>query len=418
MAYSKISLYKQNSNKERFVVVYYRHGDATVRHRTTITVKEKDFDKKTEKIKSTDPNADSKNEVIIYQHKLVEHVIEEFLRENGIKPSSDYVNKQLESGVKLKQSKLEADLLECYDDFLQDKKVQFSSPERSTISLKDYTSTNNALKDYQQLVGSITPLDINDRLWLDKFNTFLSKPRPQVKGYRFLTKQQNDKTRDKRFGVLKNFGTWLLENGYLKSINEILSYKIKVVDKDYYTPTLEEIGLIQDSEFKSPSHEKAIDMFIVACHTGVRYGDIGGIKKSRIKYKGGLPILILNNQKTKEKIEVPLTDKVMSILEKYEYNLNLMTDQSVNKYLHEALATIGKFREEYEYGTDGDSKPIYDLITFHTGRRAFITNLVNHSVSLNAIMKMTGHKKIATLQKYINPDYELMMDNVKIFNNL
>jgi hypothetical protein len=33
-------------------------------------------------------------------------------------------------------------------------------------------------------------------------------------------------------------------------------------------------------------------------------------------------------------------------------------------------------------------------------------------------MKMTGHKKISTLQEYINPDYELITENIKVFNDL
>lgn len=418
MPYSKIKLYKKNKLNEQFVVIYYRHGNSSVRHRTTVTVKEKDFDKKASKVRSSDNNAEYKNEIITSKHELVEYLIEDFIKENGVKPSSDYINKRLESGIKLKKTKIEANLIECYDDFLQYKKIQFSSPERSILSLKDYISTYNALKDYEKVIGTINPSDIIDSSWIARFNIFLSKPRPKIKGYRFLTKIQNDKTRAKRFGVIKNFGTWLQDNGYLNKIDSLLKYKVKVVDKDYFTPSIDEISLIQASNFKSKAHQKAIDMFIVACHTGVRYSDIIRINKSRIKNKNGLLILVLNNEKTDEKIEVPLTNKVVEILNKYKYNLNLMTNQSLNKHLHEALSTIEIFREEYEYGLMGDTKPIFELITFHTGRRAFITNLVNNNVNINAIMKMTGHKKISTLQKYINPDYELMMENVKIFNDI
>ena len=72
----------------------------------------------------------------------------------------------------------------------------------------------------------------------------------------------------------------------------------------------------------------------------------------------------------------------------------------------------------HPFGNDGDSKPIYEQITFHTARRTFITNLVNANISLNAIMKMTGHKKITTLQEYINSDYQLIKENIKIFNEI
>jgi integrase len=418
MAYSKITLYKTNRNKEKFVVVYYKHDALALRHRTSITVKEKDFDKKALRVKPSDVEYKTKNEIISNHAGNVEAIIESFIREHGIKPSSEYVKKQVASGLVLKQAKLEADLIDCYDDFLMHKRIQFNSPERSIRSLSDYRSTFNALKDYEAVVGSITPFDLINQLWLDKFNSFLACPRPKISGHKFLTTKQNDKTRSKRFGVLKNFGDWLVQNKYLKDIKVLLDYKVKVVEKDYYTLDLSEVKLVQEHSFKNTSHQKAIDMFIVACHTGIRFGDVSRVKKSRVKTKNGFPILILNNEKTDEKIEVPLTAKCISVLEKYDYKIGLMTDQSVNKYLHEALRTLDVFQEEYEYGTDGDTKPKSELITFHTGRRVFITNLVNNNVSLNAIMKMTGHKKISTLQKYINPDYELMMENVKVFNNL
>ena len=418
MAYSKVQLYKENKDKEKFVVIYYKHQTSAVRYRTSVVVKEKDFDKRAKVVKPSDTDFKSKNDIISKSAENVELIITSFIKQHGIKPTSDYVKKQLSSGVVIKQAKIEADLLECYADFLVAKTVEFSSPERSVRSLKDYVSTENALKDYEMVNGSMRPFDLTNRIWLNKFNTFLSKDRPDKSGYKFLTRRQNDKTRSKRFSVLKNFGAWLVNHHYLKDVEELLKYKVTVVNKDYYTLSLEELKLLQDHQFKNITHQKAVDMFVFACHTGVRFGDVKYINKSKVKKEGVVPILKLVTEKTNEKIEVPLTDKALSILKKYGFRLNLMTDQSVNKYLHEALGTIDVFKEEDEYGVDGDTKEKYKLITFHTGRRVFITSLVNNNVSLNAIMKMTGHKKISTLQKYINPKYELMMENVKVFNEL
>jgi integrase len=419
MAFSNVTLYRQNSEKEKFIVIYYRHNGNPVRYRTGVVVKPKDFDKKSSTVKSSDCESSSKNEIVKKAHKLLEQIIEDFINVNGIKPNSSIVSQQLDSGIQLKRSKVEANLLECFSDFLLYKSIEFNSPEKSIQSLKDYKSTYNALKDYSKVLNNtIYPTDLTTKIWLDKFNTFLASPRPQVKGYEFLTKKQNDKTRNKRFGVLKNFCTWLKENAFLHDIEAILKYKVTIEEKDYYTPLLSEIKLIQENDFKIVPQQKAIDMWIFACHTGLRYGDIGFVKKSKIKDKNGVQILKLNNQKTKVNIEVPLTKKCIEILEKYDFNIGLMTDQNANKYLHEALATIDVFKEEYEYGVDGDTKPKFDLITFHTARRVFITHLINNNVSVNAIMKMTGHRKISTLQKYINPDYELISENVKIFNEL
>jgi integrase len=418
MPYSTLNLYKENANKEKFVIVYYRHGGNPIRHRTGVTVNSKNWDKKVGKVKPADESFETKNQIIKNSHDLVEQIVNQFILQNGIKPTCDFVKKEIQSGRKLLKEKIEANIIECFNDFLAQKRIEFASPERSAASLKDYVSTRNALIDYSQVVGTISPNSLNNVVWLNQFNRFLASPRKHIKGYKYMTGVQNDKTRDKRFSVLRTFSTWLIENNYLSSAKNLLSYDIKVQRKKYYALSLTEIKTLQIYKFENVTYQKAIDLFIVACHTGVRIGDVSRINRARIHKHNETEILIMNNQKTKEQIEVPLTEKANEIIKKYDYNLRLMTDQKVNFYLHEALQNFECFKEDYEYGVDGDTKPKYKLITFHTGRRTFITNLVNNNINLNAIMKMTGHRKISTLQQYINPDYELIIDNVKIFNDL
>lgn len=418
MAYSSVKLYKKNKENKSFVIIYYRHDGAAIRQRTGVAVLQKNFDNKASKIKPSEPSYESYNEIVSNAHKLMEEIIVEFIKENGVKPTSEFVKTQLKTDRKIKKETLEANLLGCYQDFLNYKKIQFTSPEKSITSLRDYKSTQNALIDYSQIIGSCQPLDLKNKLWLEKFNNFLASPRPKIKGYKFKTSTQNDKTRSKRFGVLKNFGEWLIEEKFLNDIDALKKFKVKVQTKSYFTLNLENLKSIQEHKFESQPQQKAIDMFLVACHTGVRFGDIIRISKARIKKHNDTTILTLNNQKTKERIDVPLSKKVLEILEKYDYNLKLMSSQKTNHYIHNALKNIDVFLEDYEYGIEGDTLPKYKLVTFHTGRRTFITNLVNNNVNLNAIMKMTGHKKISTLQQYINPDYDLIMDNIKIFNDL
>lgn len=418
MPYSKVTLYKKNKEGNSFITVYYQHGGTTVRHRTGESVKHKDFVEKTGKVKSSDPEHKRKNEQIAKAHSKVEYVIEKYVREHEVKPSGKYVREALKHEIRVKKKSLETDVLECYDEFLSEKSRMFNTPEFSKDSLKDYVSNLNALKDFQVVKGSIFTVDLNNRQWLDEYNTFLSKDRPNIKGYTFKTSAQNDKTRAKRFGVLKNFGRWLVKKGYLKNMEVLDAYKVRVVTKTHYALSPNELRAIQYASFKTKTQSNAIDMFIICCHTGVRFSDLIRIRKSNIKKYGDLFVLGMTTKKTKERVEIGLTEKALTILEKHDYNMNLMTSQKANYYIHQALKSLEQFHEQTEYGTEGDSKPLYELITLHTGRRTFITNLVNDSVSLNAIMKMTGHKKLSTLQQYINPDYSLMKENIRIFDEI
>ena len=418
MAHARITPYKLNSKNERHLIVYYQHQGTPVRHRTGVTVKDNLFNRKTQLVRSTDPEHSRKNKILKAQLSAIEETIDEFFSENNLLPSSAYVTEKIKSGLTQKREKLEADTVEIYHEFHSEKREEFLSSDKSKASLKDYGSTLSALRDFTKVNGKIRPRNLNDKLWLTRYNNFLASERPTVAGYKFITSPQNDKTRNKRFGTLKTFGNWLVERKYLKSTDVLKQFTVEVVKKPFLTLSLEEISHIQNRTFRSVPEQKAIDMFIVACHTGVRYSDVIRIRKSLVKGGGKEKFLEMSNHKTKEEIVVPLTRKVISILRKYDYNLHQMSDQKVNHYLHKALSSIPEFQEEQVSDVEGNTQPKYKLTTFHTGRRTFITNLVNKSVSVNAIMKMTGHKKIETLQKYINPNYQQIMDNVAIFENL
>jgi integrase len=417
MAYSSIKLYRKISNNVKSVVVYYKQK-TTLRHLTTVAVKEKDFDKKAGRVKPTDKEYEQKNEIIQRAHEQIESTIVSYVKEHAVKPDCDYVKKQIKLNTDAVKIKSGSELTDYYQKFLQEKTIFFANPDRSKQSLKDYQSTFNALLDYQRVVKSIPLNALVDNIWLEQFNQFLSKERPAVAGYTFLSSKQGAKTRHKRFICLKNFGNWLVSKNHLPSVEVLSKFRIRVEDNNHYALTLDEMKLLQDKIFKRETHQKAIDVFLFACHTGLRISDVKQLKKSMVKNKKGNTVLELNTQKTKAKAEVPISRLALHILDKYNYNLRLFSEQKLNKYIHEALQTIDEFNEYYVYGTRNEDAPKHELITFHTGRRTFITNLVNNNVNLNAIMKMTGHKKISTLQEYINPDYELITENIKIFNDL
>jgi len=63
MAYSSITLYRKNADNEKSVIIYYKHK-TTLRQITTVTVKEKDFDKRAGKVKPSDNEYEQKNKII------------------------------------------------------------------------------------------------------------------------------------------------------------------------------------------------------------------------------------------------------------------------------------------------------------------------------------------------------------------
>lgn len=51
----------------------------------------------------------------------------------------------------------------------------------------------------------------------------------------------------------------------------------------------------------------------------------------------------------------------------------------------------------------------FELVCIHTARRTLATQLYEHGLPLAQIMKITGHKKLSTLQKYIKSDSDIEM---------
>jgi integrase/recombinase XerD len=50
----------------------------------------------------------------------------------------------------------------------------------------------------------------------------------------------------------------------------------------------------------------------------------------------------------------------------------------------------------------------------HSGRRSFITNLANKGVHAHLLMKLAGHKHLATTQRYIDVNDKLLFEAVEL----
>ena len=114
---------------------------------------------------------------------------------------------------------------------------------------------------------------------------------------------------------------------------------------------------------------------------------------------------------------IPLCQIVIEILEKYEYELPKITDQYGNRAIKESLKKTEMFNEltQIKDKETGEYKHRYEAITLHKGRNSFITNLVD-TTPLNELMKYTGHKKLSTLQSYIDVRRPVKMDYIKVFD--
>ena len=124
-------------------------------------------------------------------------------------------------------------------------------------------------------------------------------------------------------------------------------------------------------------------------------------KKHLKNFKQGTAI-VMKSEKTKEKFTVFLNEISQSILEKYEYNLNRMSNPAYNRELKKFLKSTEMFNDSTDFIDDGRYLERWEVISIHRGRDSFITNLLNSNVPVSTVMQYTGHKQLRTLEGYVD----------------
>jgi integrase len=176
------------------------------------------------------------------------------------------------------------------------------------------------------------------------------------------------------------------------------------VDNIYLTET--ELQQLKDYDFSgSPYLDRARDRFLCLAWTCSRISDIGKINKIQdgmIRY---------NQQKTGNKVVIPLHPVVAEILAKYNDNLPEISDQKFNDYIKTACKIAGIDSPHTVNRTIGgktvsETAPKHSFVSSHTGRRSFCTNMYLRGLDTLMIMSISGHKTEAAFLRYIkvSPD--------------
>ena len=165
-----------------------------------------------------------------------------------------------------------------------------------------------------------------------------------------------------------------------------------------------ELKQLKDTDFsKAPSLDRVRDWFLLLAWTGCRFSDLEKISKTDIK-EG---FITFRQQKTNTKVTIPLHPVVSEILQKYNFEIpEPITNQKFNDYIKEVATVAGLNSPEVLTRTEGgelksETKPKYELISSHTGRRSFCTNMYKLGLPTLMIMSISGHKTEKSFLKYI-----------------
>lgn len=188
---------------------------------------------------------------------------------------------------------------------------------------------------------------------------------------------QNSCTKHLKF--LKKLLNLAVANSYI-SYNPVNAYKVErePVEVDFLDE--EELRKIINFDTPLPRLERAKDMFLFGCFTGLSYIDIKTLTPEHFEKDSAGRIWIKKRRvKTGVLSRIPLLPIAKLILDKYKGGKKLLPIQDpadINKYLKDIAILCG----------------INKRICFHTSRHTFASTVtLANNISLEVVSKMLGH---------------------------
>ena len=130
--------------------------------------------------------------------------------------------------------------------------------------------------------------------------------------------------------------------------------------------------------------ERARDMFVFSCYTGLAYSDLIRVSKQCIFEDNGEYFIKDRRLKTNNEYNIMLLTQAYNILLKYDFDLNLMTNQKCNEYL-KIIA---------------QQADIHTNLTFHMARHTFATWALSNGVDIATVKDMLAHSSIEMTINY------------------
>lgn len=257
--------------------------------------------------------------------------------------------------------------------------------------------------------------------WVEKFISIKGGNKNLDTLKYWIKKTENIRLIDVDYNWIQNFVESKLKEGYAEStigkqvqyIKSILKFaeqnNIKIKSDVYYfkAPSSrsintylsnDELELIYNYKCKNERLENVKKLFLFGCTTGLRISDLMKINDYSINDN----FIEITTQKTNQSLLIPIDPRVKN----YIPTLRPLAHPVFNRYLKELceLAKINKPTKGYVRGKENKRVlgvyPKYKLISSHTMRRSFASNLYG-KVPTVVIMAITGHTTEKSFLTYI-----------------
>ena len=386
--------------QEGTTVLYVRYNFDRAK-RTLIStgyrIKPEHWDKKKKWIKRACPNFEEIDACLIKITSKLGEILT-YAKMNGINPTVDFVLLELKKNREYELHTNRIDFLAALDRYINEK-----APLVSTDQIKDYRTLRKHLIAFKEF--SSQPLAFHN-LNLIFYNEFMDymfykvvKPNGSVG---LLTNSAG-----KMIRLLKGFVNYQIAKGVISFV-DLKQFKVVEEEADTIYLSEKELSTIYDLDLSDDKQLEWIrDIFITGCFTGLRYSDLSTLSPEHIDLEN--ENIILKQRKVHKAVVIPMIDYVPAILKKYDYNLPRIPRYIFNERVKE-LGQRANLKQKIEVvhrkGKEREKKVYekWEMISSHTCRRSFCTNMYLSGFPAEELMRISGHKSPSAFMRYIKVD--------------
>lgn len=321
-----------------------------------------------------------------------------YASDNNIEPTVEHVLIELAKNKKYDSITTRTDLFLQLDRYIEEKKTKVVNDV-----IKDYNSLKKHLMGFKEYSSQpITFRNLNIQFY-NEFVDYLN----------FTAIQKNEtiglknNTVGKQIKNLKAFVRDRVEKKVIPFI-DLKPFKTIVEEVDHIYLSEKELKTISDLDLSEKQElEKIRDLFLVGCYTGLRYSDLSNLSSANIDMNQEL--IQLTQRKVHKPVTIPLIDYVPDILKKYNLELPKIHLNDFNKGLKD-IGELAGLKQQHVIVRKKGIKQVkevfmkYELMSSHTCRRSFCTNMYLAGFPAEELMKISGHKSAKAFLTYIKVD--------------
>lgn len=274
-------------------------------------------------------------------------------------------------------------------------------------TIKNYGTGFSGLKEYETYTGEpITFENLNRKFWQEYIH-YLT----MVKKYKINTIGSYQKYLTVFLREAKKANLWQDKDNLLQEVKILTENPVDVYLNKVEIAKIELLDLSNNSRL-----DKVRDLFLIGLNTGFRVSDWLQVTRENIHITGKENAYIeIAQTKTKTIATTPLRPVVKTIIEKYNNQLPIISEQKINQYLKELCKMAGinqkvKTTSTIEGGQQIEFFEKWEQVSTHTGRRSYATNCYRDGIPPALIMKATGHGTEKNFKKYLKLDNSDFMD--------